>query len=469
MSRGHAGAGGSALWRALLAVAFIGTLAAGLATPIRSSHLARTTGDEPQYLLTAISVAEDRSLDIADEHASERYRPFHEIRLAPQAKLLSGGRMVSPHDPLLPLLLALPVSLGGWFAAKLGLAVLAGGLAAVTLWVAVRRFGVPALSAAVAVGVFAASAPLAIYGSQVYPEVPAALAFIVGVACLTGALRPAELVALGASVVVLPWLSIKFVPVAAALAILGLLRLRKEGRMPELAFLAGALAIAAAAFLVGHLAWYGGVTPYAAGSHFADAGQLSVVGRDPNVVGRSTRLIGLLVDRTFGLGAWQPAWILVIPALAALVRLRPPRSAALVVPLAVGWLTASFVALTMHGWWWPGRQVVVVLPAAVVLIAWWASQARGRFIALAAMGAMGVANYAWLLADGWSGRITLAVDFHTTRSLPYRLAATLLPDYQTYSAATWFLHGAWVIAAVLLAAGGARYSVPGSRAANAST
>ena len=31
-------------------------------------------------------------------------------------------------------------------------------------------------------------------------------------------------------------------------------------------------------------------------------------------------------------------------------------------PLA-GWMvTATFVALTMHGWWWPGRQVVVVLP-----------------------------------------------------------------------------------------------------------
>jgi NADPH-dependent 2,4-dienoyl-CoA reductase/sulfur reductase-like enzyme len=40
------------------------------------------------------------------------------------------------------------------------------------------------------------------------------------------------------------------------------------------------------------------------------------------------------------------------------------------------WATATWVALTMHGWWWPGRQVVVVVPCVVLAVAWWAGRVR---------------------------------------------------------------------------------------------
>ena len=54
-------------WRAPLGLlAFLGA-AAGIRVP--ATHGAQTTADEPQYLLTAISLAEDRDLDIADELA----------------------------------------------------------------------------------------------------------------------------------------------------------------------------------------------------------------------------------------------------------------------------------------------------------------------------------------------------------------------------------------------------------------
>src|SRR4029453_7671347 len=80
----------------------------------------------PQYLLTAISLAEDRDLDIADELAEGRWRPFHALPLPEQTEPLADGRRLSPHDPLLPLLLAGPVAAGGWGGAKLGLAAVAG-------------------------------------------------------------------------------------------------------------------------------------------------------------------------------------------------------------------------------------------------------------------------------------------------------------------------------------------------------
>ena len=47
--------------------------------------------------------------------------------------------------------------------------------------------------------------------------------------------------------------------------------------------------------------------------------------------------------------------------------------------VAAGWATATFVALTMHGWWFPGRQVIVVLPLVAAAIASWASR-RSRVL-----------------------------------------------------------------------------------------
>src|SRR4029450_3506110 len=55
-------------------------------------------------------------------------------------------------------------------------------------------------------------------------------------------------------------------------------------------------------------------------------------------------------------------------------------------PRAAGWTTATWMALTMHGWWWPGRQVVVVAPCLVLAIAWWAGTSRAVRGALAVAG-----------------------------------------------------------------------------------
>ncbi len=104
---------------ALLAAAW-----ACVALPARATYGARTTADEPQYLLSALSLWEDGDLDIADELAAERWRDFHEAQLPVQTEPLeptAGG--VSPHDPLLPVLLAVPVGLAGWAGAKATLAV----------------------------------------------------------------------------------------------------------------------------------------------------------------------------------------------------------------------------------------------------------------------------------------------------------------------------------------------------------
>ncbi|MET0146179.1 MAG: hypothetical protein ABW328_15565, partial [Ilumatobacteraceae bacterium] len=174
---------------AALAMTVAGTIAvlASLAgIDARATYGARVTGDEPQYLVTATSIGEDLSLDVSDEIARRAYLPYHEIDLDPQTMALDpSGRQVSPHDPLLPALLAVPMRIGGWAAAKATLAIIAGITAALTAWVAIRRLGVSPTAAATAVGAAFAGIPLAAYGIQVYPEMPAALAVMIALACLT--------------------------------------------------------------------------------------------------------------------------------------------------------------------------------------------------------------------------------------------------------------------------------------------
>lgn len=493
---------------ALATVAAVALLASVPGAWIRSTHGNQTSGDEPHYLVTAISLAVDGDLDVANQVRQERYRSFHEQLLAPQAATDPDGRKVVPHDPLLPALLALPMQLGGWLWARLSLALMAGLVAMTTLWTAVRRCEAGLGPATLVVAVCSGSATMAVYGSQVYPELPAALAVVVAVAAATfaadevgvgepgtgtvsiatastgaaatatgdavsgagnnttgpGAIRPrvvARMAAMGlrwparlrvedlvvvAAVVALPWLAVKYVPVAAAVAGLHLVRRWRGGARGVVGLVVGMYVVATVTYLGAHLAWYGGLTVYAAGDFFREQGsQMSVVGASPNLPGRARRLVGLFVDRDFGVATWQPAWILVVGGLAWLAARRPRNWEFVLLPSVVGWLTATFVAVTMQGWWFPGRQVVVVLPLLAIALAVWASRRRWVVVAVGMLGVAGLVTTAWLLVDGVAGRLTLVVDFALTSSPVLGLMRHVTPDYLTITATTWLVHGLWLI------------------------
>jgi hypothetical protein len=435
---------------AVVGVALVGFVAAALGIGVYATPNEPVAVDEPQYLMTAQSLWADGDLDISNQIAEHSWRDFTPVEPPIETVTEPGGHQFSPHDPLLPILLAVPVGLAGWVGAKLTLAVLAGALAALTLWVAVRRFAVRPGLATVGTAIAAASAPLAVYGQQIYPELPAALVCLVGVAALTGRRSTTSLALLACAILTLPWLSVKYAPVVAALAAVGVVRI---GARRETVWFVGVLAAGSAVYALVHVAVWGGLTVYASGDQFEQTGQLSVMGQDPNFLFRSWRLIDLLVDRTFGLVPWQPAWLLLIPALGALAAGGvgvPWGRAALGVPLFAGWLVATYPALTMHGHWWPGRQVMVVLPLAVLIILSWLAR-TGRIVraTAAVLGAAGVFTYGCLLVDGHTGEVTWVNGFQHADAPLFHALDRVLAHYGTSTSNVVWLG----LAVTLLAAG----------------
>ena len=125
--------------------------------------------------------------------------------------------------------------------------------------------------------------------------------------------------------------------------------------------------------------------------------------------------------------------------------------------LSAGWATATFVALTMHGFWWPGRQTVVVLPLAVLAAAWWVGgrPASGRAVVRGGLVA-GVVAFGWLVAEGAAGRATWVVGFEATRNPLVRLLRPVLPDLRAMAPTDTLLLVAWGLVLAALAAIGWR-------------
>ena len=204
----------------MLLVALTVYVVADLRIQARATNKAQVTADEPQYLLTALSLGEDFDLDISDEIEDGKFRDFHEVNLNPQTIALNdSGQKISPHDPLLPILLAAPMKLGGWQFAKGSLAIIAGLTAAATLWLAVRRFAVGVSSATWVITALFCASPLTSYGTQVYPAMPAALCVVLGVAGITSGASTRWSWVSVAMMICLQWLGIKYVPLALVLAI----------------------------------------------------------------------------------------------------------------------------------------------------------------------------------------------------------------------------------------------------------
>lgn len=394
------------------AAIFLLLLAAYAATiGLRAFESSDYAGDEPHYLLTAKSLAEDRSPDLRDEYAQRAYRADYPYDLAP-AGALTRGRLNEPYGLGLPLIAAPAYAIGGAKAVELLLAALAALAVALGYRLALRVVPDPwAAAAALAVGL---SPPLLAHSTAVLPEMPAAAA-LAGATLL--ALRipdsPRRHTGWTAFVLLalLPWLGLKYLAPAVPIAIYGYLAMRRA-RRPVLALTClEILGFSLALFVGVNSGLYGGATPYAADATGASA---TGAGFPLGYVARAYRLVALFLDRDFGLLRWAPvfafalwgAWLLLRESRSGLARAIPARRAAqsaggLCAAVAGAQLAvAAFVAPTMFGPSFPARQLVAVLPVAVPLVAVALRRAprSGGVLAL-----IGVAASVWLYLDVRTG------------------------------------------------------------------
>lgn len=182
----------------------------------------RTTGDEPHYLLTAHSLVTDGDFDLTNNYAQLDYLDFYFSKdIAPQVRTNMAGQQILDHQLGLPLLIAPAYALGGRFGVLLFQAILAGLLAALTFKLAVEVSG-DEIAALLATLFVALSPPLLLYPFLVYPELLGALltTVVVYYALTKNEATRTETILVILSLLALPWLNRRFVPLALLLALL---------------------------------------------------------------------------------------------------------------------------------------------------------------------------------------------------------------------------------------------------------
>jgi len=433
----------------LLAFAVLTLVLFQFGVPLRASHRSWTTGDEPFYLLTAASLAGDSDLDLRNQYASSAYRAFfdHPQALWHQAVPAPDGRQRTPHNAGLPVLLAPTYALGGAVLAKRFMALLAVAMLAIVFLVARRLTGRSDASLVAAAGL-AISAPVFVYATQIYPEMPAALV-IAGMIWLVfnDQMRwfpRVTLLAVG--LIALPWLGAKYALIGAVVAPFVLFRLGRWGA----ALLIALLLIGGAHYVWFHLSRYGGLTPYAVNFIYAGNNTASVIGLHLEIWSRLYRVLGLLVDREFGLIRWAPLLLLALPGSVIAVRRLGWRGWLLIAIVAAQLIVAVFLSITMRGWWFPGRMLVAVLPVMGIWLATTLDSIRDYRFWLAAGGLAGISG--WTTVALWEETaarlVTLAVDPFLLSAAVFRWPAVAFPLYTAYGLDTWILSGLWLAALI---------------------
>jgi hypothetical protein len=379
-----------ALWVVLFAVY-------ASALGIEASAGSEYGGDEPRYLEIAAAIVED------------------------------GELLRRPQGAGYPVLISPAWAIGGDRAVELfGAAIAALGFVLAAL---LARRIVPEPYASGGAALAGLSPPAIAHATAAYPELTAGTLLVGAALCAVSARdaprppmlggaaslaagareasRMAPVIGGAAMLAALPWLDVKYavpaLPVAVALTVWSVQAGRRMLGIVSAELIVGSVVVYATL----NERLYGGPTPYSAGSPettpFAADSASDYLERTP-------RLVGLWLDRDYGMLRWAPvlalvffaAWLLWRSRREHLARLLPERAtaeAAAGLALAIcgaQLLFAAFAAPAASGDWFPGRELAAALPAAAVLCAWGLRHAPRTG---AALGAIGLAASAWLLIE----------------------------------------------------------------------
>jgi hypothetical protein len=314
-------------------------------------------GDEPHYLMVADSLLRDFDLALERDYAEGRYAAFHDAPLAPHYRVRgTGGAIYSLHAVGLSVLILPAWALAGYAGVTVFMALLAAFVAReVREWV--RELTSREALAEAAGWLAVLTPPLVHYAGLVFTEVPAALALSLGLRLARrDGLGTRESLIVGCAAAAMPWLNVRYAPLAAVVAAHALWR---HPRVRALVAVLGSCAVSAAALLIYHQSLYGFWDPR------------RVYGRRPEfaIATLVEGLPGLLLDQEFGLLVYAPVLVLALPGFVLLYRRdRRFALAAFAAALAVV-LTAGTWHMWRGGWNPPARFLVPLAPLLWVAVA----------------------------------------------------------------------------------------------------
>ena len=340
-------------------------------------------GDEPHYLVIAQSLWRDGDLRIENNHTRGDYQEYFHRTLTPHYLTRGVDRQIYSIHPIgMPVLMTPVYALGGYDLVVCALLLLAA-IAMTSAWRLAWAVTGSASAATFAWAVLALGPPWIFNTFAVYPEVPAACAVALAFAWTSGWHAERETHrravdvpvrrwwAAGVAIACLPWFSTKYLVMAAVLGFVSLLRAwwpwpadataRRRALVRTLAVGVPNVVSLAGWFLFFKLIWgtWSPTAPY--GSQ------------------RETRLEylpsggpGLLFDQEYGIVAFAPALLMVLPGLWALWR-QGGASRRLALEIIAVFAGLLGVVGAFHIWWGGsaivGRPLVSALPLLVVPVA----------------------------------------------------------------------------------------------------
>ncbi len=397
-------------------------------------------GDEPHYLVIAQSLWRDGDLRIENNHTRGDYDEYFHRPLAPHYLTRGTDREIySIHPVGMPVLMT-PVYAAGGYDLVVRALVLLAAIAMTSAWRLAWAVTGSASAATFGWAALALGPPWIFNTFAVYPEVPAACAVALAFAWTSGwhaerdaHRRPLDVPvwrwwAAGLAIACLPWFSTKYLVMGAMLGLVSLLRAwwpwppdgaaRTRAVVRTLALGVPNVVSLAGWFLFFKVIW-GTWSPTA-----------------PYGTQRETRLEylpaggpGLLFDQEYGIVAFAPVLLMVLPGLYALWRQRGARRR-LALELVLVFTALLGVVGAFHIWWGGsaivGRPLVSALPLLVLPVAaHWTACARQplRRAAQRVLLGIGIAVTV-VLATAQSGLLLVAGRDGTSQVLEYLAPST---------------------------------------------
>ncbi len=344
------------------------------------------TGDEPEYMLTVVSLLDDGDIELRNNSTSNAAKEFG----------ASGYQFRFPHPVHnlgLPLLIAPAYAAGRLlFPASpqfgvFGLLIVISALLGSELYLLTRRRGLLLSLMAATTPLLPSLLPMTV---QIYPELPAAWMAVLCYRRL-GNRHYGQFLSLG-GIAALPWLHVKYAALVVGLLLaVGVLRGFKKTFPGWIVFLIGLVGLSAISAI-----------------HYDSLLPTASYGKTTTVLslGLFRGVLGLLTDRGFGVFWRTPLLLLTIPGWYLLFHRSKPESLALA--LVVG---SHFIVVASYPMWWggwspPGRFLVPILPFAVLAAIeagrWKGS--RGAFLlGLLWIGSIGISLALLTPAPTWLG------------------------------------------------------------------